>query len=130
MIDSIIVWIQAFWKRLIFSKLVNSSTGIFNRLKREFLLTIPFYLAGLSAAHFCADLLLDWTFPAKWARLLITFNCCLSNRGKVQTHSGLSRWERVDAFVYLRPPLSKGFPSLTREACLIHSRYELLSLSH
>ena len=38
----------------------------------HFLLSAHFPLTGLSATHFCADWLINWSLAAKWARLLIT----------------------------------------------------------
>ena len=46
-------------------------------------LTACFLPAGLSAAHFCTVWLLHWSVAAKWARLLITTNCCLSTTANV-----------------------------------------------
>ena len=39
---------------------------------QQVFLHLSFPSAGLSAAHFCADWLLNWSLEAKWARLLIT----------------------------------------------------------
>ena len=61
--------------------------------------------AGLSAAHFCADWLLNWSLAAKWAQLLIThltaaypiYTLRIKMRWglgwlEVITNSGLMRW--------------------------------------
>ena len=47
------------------------------------LLANRFLPGELEAAHFLANWLLDRSFGAKWAQLLITSNCCLSNTAKV-----------------------------------------------
>ena len=47
------------------------------------LLTNRIFLTGISATDFCADQLHGWGLAAKWAQLLITTNCCLTDMAKI-----------------------------------------------